>query len=110
MQEKSKPRTLKQNASLHLWLDNLAHELNDAGYDFTDGKLIRLPVSYTKENLKESIIHPVMLALYPDIDSTADLSTTQMQEVYENVNRIIAERTGVHVPWPDHWNEGGHHD
>lgn len=93
-------RTPKQNNSLHEYCGNLAHELNMAGFDFNDGKVIRLPVSFTKVNVKEYIVHRVMRALYPDVDSTADLTTIQLQEVYENVNRITAEQWGISVPWP----------
>jgi len=93
-------RTPPQNRSLHKYCNDLAHELNMAGYDFNDGRVIRLPVSFTKENTKKYIFHRVMRSLYPDIDSTADLTTVQMQDVYENVNRITAEQWGISVPWP----------
>jgi hypothetical protein len=93
-------RTLKQNDCLHEYCETLADRLNAAGYDFNDGKVIRLPVAFTKENVKEYIFRRVMSALYPDIESTADLDTKQIQDVYENVNRITAETFGISVSWP----------
>jgi len=93
-------RTLQQNKSLHLWLEMLADELNGAGYEMGDGKLIRLPILYTKENLKAQIVKPMMNALYPEIDSTAQLETTQLQELYKHIDQVVSERTGVHVEFP----------
>lgn len=93
-------RTLPQNRSLHLWLEMLADELNASGQSLGDGKLVKLPVRYTKENLKEHVLRPYMNALYPEIDSTTELSTTQMQDLYRDLDQIIAERSGCHVEWP----------
>lgn len=93
-------RTLPQNNSFHLWLDRLADALNEAGYSVNDKLVIKTDIPFTKENLKASIVHVVMKKMYPDIDSTAKLSTTQIQDVYEVVNEAIALRTAVHVPWP----------
>lgn len=96
----AKPRTPKQNASLHLWLRLLARSLNESGQSLGDGKLIRVPVAYTEENLKEAVLKPYMNALYPDVKSTTELTTAQAQELYKNLDLIIAERSGVHVDWP----------
>ena len=96
----SDTRTLKQNAALHLWLEMLAEALNDSGRSLNDNVVIQCEIGFTKENLKSAAVHPVMTALYPDIDSTAKLSTKQIQEVYLYVDRAISERTGVTVPWP----------
>ena len=56
-------RTTQQNNSLHLYLTELADALNAAGYDFTDGKVITLPVSFTQENVKETMFKKVMASL-----------------------------------------------
>jgi hypothetical protein len=95
-----KQRTLQQNKSLHLWLDMLASALNDAGYHQNDRKLIVLDVPFTKENLKENVVRPYMRALYPDYESTTELSTTELQDLYQALDQVIAERTGVHVEYP----------
>ncbi len=93
-------RTGKQNNSLHKYCSNLAGELNAAGYDFNDGKVVRLPVAFTQENVKEYMFKRVMRSLYPDKESTTELTTKQIQEVYENMSRFIAEQFHVHVEWP----------
>jgi hypothetical protein len=33
-------------------------------------------------------------------DSTADLSTTDIQAVYQVLDRHVAEKFGVHIEWP----------
>ena len=100
------PRTPLQNDCLHSYLEQLAGALNDAGYDFNDGKVITLPVAFTKENVKEHIFKKVMNALYPDKQSTTQLDTMQLQHVYENVNRITSERFGIGLDWPSRFNGG----
>lgn len=97
-------RTVKQNGSLHQVLDSFALDMNEAGIDFK--KTVRLPVSFTKENIKEYMFKPIMSGLYPDVESTADLSTTQMMRVYDVFNAAMAERFGVSHQWPDRFNGG----
>jgi hypothetical protein len=94
-------RTTQQNRALHLWLARLAEALNDAGFSLNDEIVFQTDISFTKENLKENAVHPVMRALFPEVDSTAKLSKTQIQDVYLHVDRAISLRTGgVTVAWP----------
>ncbi len=93
-------RTPQQNKSLHKWLALLADELNASGQSLGDGKLVRLPVRYTGENLKEHVLKPYLNALWPDKDSTTQLSTAELKMLYEDLDVIIAERSGCHVEWP----------
>jgi len=93
-------RTEKQNNSIHLYCERLAEALNDAGFSFNDQKVIKVEVSFTKENVKESIWRNVQTALYPDKHSTTDLEKMEVSEVYENISRFIGERAGVYVPFP----------
>ena len=91
----------EQRGSLHKWCDDIAETLNAAGYDFNDGLVIQMPVSFTKENVKESMVKRVMMSLYPDLDSTEKMEPKQVIEVQDNLIRFIAERTGVVLPpWP----------
>ena len=82
----------------------MAGELNGAGYDFK--KVVKLPVSFTKENMKKYMFHPVMTQMYPDVLSTKDLTSKQMQEVYEVFNAAIAIRFDVSGDWPNYHNNG----
>ena len=93
-------RTEQQRKALEVYCDGLAEILNASGYNFNDGKVIRLPVSFTQENVKEYMFKKVMMAMYPDKTSTTELSTTEIQAVYENLNSFTAEHFGVSVTWP----------
>lgn len=95
-------RTPTQNASLHVYARLLAEGLNDAGYDVQT--VITVPVSFTDKTVKKYMIKPIMKALYPDYESTTELSTTEIQEVYENLNRLTGEKFGVSIPWPSNEN------
>jgi len=102
----SEQRTLPQNRCLHSYCEQLADKLNAAGYDFNDGKVIRLPVQFTRENVKEYMFKKVMKSLYPDKESTRELDTQEIQWVYENLNRFTSDSFGVGVDWPDRFNGG----
>ena len=95
-----KTRTSLQNASLHKWMSLLADALNLSGQDMR--KTIRqdIDISWTEYNIKEYLFKPMMKAMYGK-ESTTQLSTVEIQKVYELVDKTIAERTGVTIPWPN---------
>ena len=99
-------RSPQQQKSLEVYCRGLADGLNAVGYDFTDGKVIRLPVAFTQENVKEYMFKKVMASLYPDKErkdgtfSTTDLDTKEIQKVYENLNLFTSEKFGVGMTWP----------
>ena len=93
-------RTTQQNKSYWLWLTLLSQELNDSGQSMGDGKLIRVPLYFTPENLHEYVVKPYLNALYPEKDSTTKLTTVEMQDLYQRLDQIIAERSQCSVPWP----------
>ncbi len=92
-------RTSLQNRALHKYCDLLAKALTDAGHEDMR-TIIKVPISPTKELVKYNMVHPVMKAMFPNINSTADLSTVQMQKLYEQMNLFTSERLGVSVDWP----------
>lgn len=94
-----KQRTIQQNRSLHKYAELLATALREAGYEDMR-TVIKVPISPTKGNVKEEMIKPVMNAMFPEIESTAKLTTKQMQDLYEQMNLFTSERLGVSVEWP----------
>ena len=94
-----KQRTLNQNSALHLWFQLLAEALNDAGYDMR--KVIReeIDIPWSKDTIKKHIWKPVQEAQLGK-KSTTQLSTKDIDQVYDTVNRAIGQRTGIHVPFP----------
>lgn len=94
-----KQRTIQQNKALHKYNTNLSIALNDAGLDMKKVLKPHIDIPWTPEAIKEHIVHPIAKAMF-NKDSTADLTTTEMQRVYEVVNRHMAEKFGVSVEWP----------
>ena len=94
------PKTDKQRRAVHRGFGLWAEQLNEAGYD--QKRLIEelaLEIPNTKESIKE-IYRTIMTALYPDITSTEKLSRSELQQVWETMDREISRHTGVHVEFP----------
>lgn len=92
-----KLRTIKQNRALHVYFTQLAQELNESGQDMK--QVIRVPISWSAYSVKEYLWRPLQKAMLGK-DSTTELNTEEIEKIYDNMNRIIGERTGVCVPWP----------
>lgn len=92
-------RTDQQNAALHLWFTMLADELNSAGYDMKKTMRKELDIPWTAYNVKEFLWRPMQEATLGK-KSTTKLNTDEIDKVYDAINRVIGERTGVHVPFP----------
>ncbi len=94
-------RSLKQNSALHVYFKLMAETLNDAGLeihmDFL-GKSIDVP--WSPGEVKERIWKPIMQA-QTGKTSTAKLDRKEVSEIYEVLNRFMAERHSVLVPFPD---------
>jgi len=96
-------RTARQNNAIHRWLRELASNLNSAGFDmrafpFKDG--IELP--WSLETAKEFLWIPVQRAVCRDdegnpVQRTSDLTTKQVDEVYNPLVRKISQM-GVTCP------------
>jgi len=92
-------RTIKQNASLHVYCELLAEALNDAGYDMKKTLKPEVDIPWRKESVKEHLWKPIQKALTGK-ESTTDISTVEPSEIYDVLNRHIGEKFGVHVDWP----------
>lgn len=95
-----KRRTPKQNACLHLWLRQMSTAMNDAGQSvkiFMQHTRNGFDIPVTMEFLKE-VANEVSVGRYGR--TTSKLSTVEVQELYEILNRAFGETTGVSLPWP----------
>ena len=90
-------RTIRQNAALHLWFREVAKAMQDCG--ITDIRSIRIELPPTEGAIKE-IYHGAMKAYCPGVESTADLSTVDLQDLCQIVDQAIAESSGIHVSFP----------
>ena len=116
MSEESQPadiekqRTIQQNRCLQQYFGELAQALADGGFSLQE--VFQLPISPTKDNIRQGFGHTFMKALYPQLEredgkfSTKDLSTTQIQFLYDNINSATAEKFGISLDWPSHHNGG----
>jgi len=100
--EEKKRRTKKQNKALHKALDEAAHEMHMKGITMQVAlSKLKIGVRPTKDNVKEALLKPCMTALFPAVESTADLSTTQMQKLWDAFSDdFLQDRLGVYVEWP----------
>ena len=54
--------------------------------------------------MKENVFKPIMTALYPECTSTTQLEKIHVTDVYEHMNRWLANEFGVSVEFPSEDN------
>lgn len=92
-------RTPKQNNAMWLWLDQLAHELNEAGFDMKKTLKEHVAIPWTKELAKQYLWNPIQTAVTQKPSSTK-LTRQEVSEVQEVLARHLAQSKGVSVPFP----------
>lgn len=99
MHDDEKQRTLQQNKALHKYLTELANTLNNAGLDMKAVLKPGVCIEWNQDMAKEYLWRPIQKAMQLEA-STADLSTKDIQAVYAVLDRHLAQKFGVSVPWP----------
>lgn len=92
-------RTTQQNKALHLLLGMLANALNDAGYDMKKTLREDVDIPWEAKTVKEYLWRPIQQAQLGK-DSTTELTTVEIDKVFDTLNRHLGEKTGVHVSFP----------
>lgn len=95
-----KKRTNKQNRALHLFFTHLADELNNTGLEmqtFLASKPVDIPWNST--TVKELIYRPIMKAQLGK-RSTTELTTKDIDAVFDTLNRHLSETCGLTVEFP----------
>ena len=94
-------RTSQQNKALHKYLAMLAEALNDAGLDVqhTLSRPIELPWN---EHLAKELIWRQVQAACTDKQSTTELDTNEVDEIYRIIDRHMAQTHGISVAFPSH--------
>ncbi len=109
VEKKTKQRTLTQNKAMHLYYDLVAIALNDGGFDVTSTVELLyggpVDVPWTKAFVKDYLWKPLQLAM-TGIESTTELNTKQISEIYRLVDKTLAENTGISVGFPDRFELG----
>lgn len=99
--ENNQKRTIKQGSALHLYFEMLARELNDAGYTVQLVLKEKIDLEWDKEKVKELLWRPAQEAI------TGKKSTTELNKgsdidlVFNHLNRHLGEKFGLHIEFPD---------
>lgn len=103
--EEKGTRTGKQNNSFHLWLEQVAQELDKNGFTIQNvtAKIQRAEIRPTGENLKEVMWRPYQIAATGKKSSTS-LKKSEIDKIYEGLNKFIGENFHIHVPFPSDEN------
>lgn len=92
-----KTRTSPQNRSLHLFCSQLAEILNDAGLEMKKVLKPSVDILWTGETVKDYLWRGIQQA-YLGKRSTTELSTAEVNKVYELLSRHLGEKFGLDVP------------
>ena len=93
-----KQRTPTQNKSLHLFCQQVADNLNDAGITYDTFFNDSFEVPWNMLTVKENVWRPLQKAIC-NIESTTEPLTTDYNEIYDYVNKKLSNY-GIFVPWP----------
>ncbi len=97
----TKQRTGQQRKAIEVFCRELGEALNDGGLDlkkFFAVKTVSLP--WSQERVKDLIWRPIQQAMYGK-KSTTQLEKMEVSEIYEIINRHMADNFGLHVEFPD---------
>lgn len=89
-------RTDKQNRAIHVFFNEVSRECNDRGIDM---KVLveNLRVDTSPESIKD-IFRQIGFVKYGK-KSTADLTTKELMDCYEEFNRLLGQ-SSLHIPFP----------
>lgn len=99
MEEEKYQRTQQQNKAMHKYFTLLADELNNAGLSMTKVLKPGVDIDWTPEACKTYLWKPVQKVMYQK-ESTTELDTKEVSQIYETLNRHIAEKFGLSVRFP----------
>lgn len=94
-------RTGQQNKALHVLFQLMADTLNDNGLDMKKAfaRKPEVEIPWSGHSIKEYLWRPIQKAQL-NKDSTTKLTTVEIDEVFETINKFIGEAFGLHVPFP----------
>ena len=92
-------RTKKQNDALHVLYELLAVSLNEAGLDMRKTLKESIDIPWTKDTVKNFLWRPIQKVQLQKA-STTELTTKDVDQVFETLNRHLGEKFGLHIPFP----------
>ena len=85
----------QQIKSLHLWFRLVSEYLNDVGATF---EIIGIECRYTEAVIKD-MFKQIAKVLF-EVDSSRDLTSKQMNEIFEYISKHLSEKTGDYIEFP----------
>ena len=98
-ERKEKQRTVKQNRALHKLFDLYAENLNNAGLDMRKTLKPGVDIPWSAETVKEYLWRPIQKAQL-NKDSTTELTTKDIDRVFDTINRHMGEKFGLTTEFP----------
>lgn len=92
-------RTNRQNKALHVLFNLLAGELNENGLDMRKTLKPEVDIPWSGPSVKEFLWRPIQKAQLTK-ESTTELTTVEIDQVFDTINRHLGERFGLHIPFP----------
>jgi len=90
----------RQRRALHLYFRLLSEALNDAGFTIKTVMKKDWDSSWTMELVKELIWKKFLSVKYGK-DSTTEMTTVQVTEIFDDININLGEKLGITVDFPD---------
>jgi hypothetical protein len=98
--EKTYPqRTKQQNKALHVLFRLLAETLNENGLDMRKTLKPEVDIPWSPASAKEYLWRPIQKAQL-NKKSTTELTTKEIDEVFDTINKHIGEKFSIHIPFP----------
>jgi hypothetical protein len=96
-----KPRTAKQQAAIEVFCRNVSQEFNVNNITVqVIAEIAKRGIDWTQVSVKE-IIWRNMQRHLTGKESSKDLNTKEVGQVYEHINKYVLSEAGVYVPWPE---------
>jgi len=99
MNDTPQTRTLAQNRSLHLYCQQVADALNDAGYDVRTTLKEGVEIPWSMMLVKE-LLWKAVQKIQLNKRSTTEMTTKDIDTIYDTINRHLGEKFGISVMWP----------
>lgn len=100
-QHHEKQRTENQNKALHLYLTQVAGELDRQGYTLQDvvKQIKKVEITPTMHNIKEVVWREIQKAQLGK-ESTTHLTKHEIDPVYDVMNKWLGTYFHIHIPFP----------
>ncbi len=92
-------RTTQQNKALHKYFELVAEALNNAGLDMRKTLKPSVEIPWTGDTIKNYLWRPIQTE-YLGKKSTTELTTKDIDKIYDILNRHLGEKFGITEPFP----------